>query len=500
METKENKSTFYWYDFETFGLGKRTDRPAQFAGIRTDMNFVSVERASLLYAKPTQDYLPSPESCLVTGITPQLCEEKGITESEFAGEIWNRFNQPDTVSIGYNTLGFDDEVSRFLFWRNFLDPYSHQWKNGCSRWDIYPLTCAVWSLRGSGITWPLWKDIHPNAEAEGRRGVCFKLEYLTKANGIVHKHAHDAFSDVEATIGLAKLIQKTEPRLWQWALEHRSKAKVKEAVEGHNPVLWISPRFGQARGYAAIAAMITVNPQKPNEVFMWDLSRDPDEVTGLTAAQLKERLFVRRDALPEGVAPLPIYRLQINSSPFICDNLKVLPADRAERYGISVDVARANCQKLQQSLPLLQNALSVWADSQPRPKPSDVDFGLYDGGFASRGDAERMVQVRHSTPEKLAELCAGGRLSFDDPRYDEMLFRFRARNWPETLTEEEVGRWQTFCRERLLEGRDGMPTVSDYFDEIDRLQDGVWDDEEKQAVLEALYEWGERLGEACADY
>ena len=111
-----------------------------------------------------------------------------------------------------------------------------------------------------------------------------------------------------------------------------------------------------------------------------------------------------------------------------------------------------------------------------------------------------MVQVRHSTPEKLAELCAGGRLFFDDPRYDEMLFRFRARNWPETLTEEEAERWQTFCRERLLEGRDGMPTVSDYFDEIDRLQDGVWDDEEKQAVLEALYEWGERLGEACADY
>ena len=497
---KDNKPTFYWYDFETFGLNKRTDRPAQFAGIRTDMAFNPVGRGDLLYARPAADYLPNPASCLITGITPQVCEEKGVAESEFAGAVWDRFNQPGTVSIGYNTLGFDDEVSRFLFWRNFLDPYAHQWKNGCSRWDIYPLTCAVWSLRGSGLVWPLWKDISPKAEEEGRRGVCFKLEHLSRANGIVHRHAHDAFSDVEATLGLAKLIAEKEPRLWKWAFENRSKAKVKAALESGGPVLWVSPRFGQARGFAAIAAMISPNPVKPNEVFMWDLSRDPDEIVRMTSEELKSRLFVRRDALPEGTAPLPVYRLAINSSPFICANLRVLPADRAARYGISPEQCLANFEKLQRSLPLIQSALSVWAEGQERPKPSDPDFGLYDGGFASDADRSTMAAVRRSSPETLAELAGSGRLTFDDERFTELLFRYRARNWPETLGAEETARWRRFCSERLIEGRDGLPTVSDFFDEIDRLQDAVWENEEQQAVLEALYEWGERLGEACSDY
>lgn len=497
---RENKSTFYWYDFETFGLGKRTDRPAQFAGIRTDMNFNPLGRGDLFYAKQAMDYLPNPESCLVTGITPQVCEEKGIPESDFASVVWERFNQADTVSIGYNTLGFDDEVSRFLFWRNFLDPYSHQWKNGCSRWDIYPLTCAVWALRGGSIVWPQWKDINPKAEEEGRKGVCFKLEYLSKANGIVHRHAHDAFSDVEATLGLAKLIAEKEPRLWKWAFENRSKAKVKTALESRRPVLWVSPRFGQARGFVSIAALISANPLKPNEVFMWDLSRDPDEIVRLTSNELRNRLFVRLDALPEGVLPLPVYRLAINSSPFICANLKVLPADRAARYGISPDQCWENYDKLQRVLPLIQSALSVWADTQERPKPSDVDFGLYDGGFASDADRKTMTMIRRSSPEVLSDLAGAGRLMFDDERFKELLFRFRARNWPETLNAEENSRWRRFCSERVIEGRDGLPTVSEYFDEIDRLQDGVWENEEKQAVLEALYEWGERLGEACSDY
>lgn len=198
MKEAHREPSFYWYDFETFGLNRRVDRPAQFAGLRTTMDMIPLGDGEVIYARPAKDYLPNPESCLVTGLTPQLCEEKGIGESEFAGEVWSRFNKPETISIGYNTLGFDDEVSRFLFWRNFLDPYSHQWKNGCSRWDIFPLVCAVWALRGKEIRWPLWKDVAP--EETERQGVCFKLEALSKANGIAHAHAHDALSDVEATL------------------------------------------------------------------------------------------------------------------------------------------------------------------------------------------------------------------------------------------------------------------------------------------------------------
>ena len=487
--------SFYWYDFETFGLHRRKDRPAQFAGMRTDMAFNPVSQGEVLYAKPSTDYLPKPESCLVTGITPQECQAKGMAESEFAGEIWSKFNQPETISIGYNTLGFDDEVSRFLFWRNFLDPYSHQWKNGCSRWDIFPLICAVWALRGSGIQWPLWKDVDPNNE--DRDGVCFKLEHLSQANGITHTHAHDALSDVEATLGLAKLIQQTEPRLWQWALDNRTKAAVTAAVE-KGPVVWVSPKFGQKHGFIRLASMISVNAQKPNEVFMWDLMHDPEELARMSAAELKSRLLVRRDSLPEGTEPLPVYRLLVNSSPFVCSALKVVTPERAEKFGLDLDVARQNHAKLQAILPMLQGALLEFSENQEKPMPSDVDYGLYDGGFASREDARSMDVVRRSSPERLADLTATRSIHFEDERLNTLLFRFRARNWPDTLTAKEAQAWRAFCQARLMDGQDDALTITDYFDEIDRLQENSWDNEAHQAVLEALYEWGEQLGEYCA--
>ena len=503
MNQTMNEPSFYWYDFETFGLNRRSDRPAQFAGMRTDMNFNPLGKGEILYAKPTEDYLPHPESCLLTGITPQLCEEKGMVESDFANEIWARFNEPDTISIGYNSLGFDDEVCRFLFWRNFLDPYSHMWKQGCSRWDIFPLTCAVWALRGNGIKWPLWEDIDPTEypKAEGRTGVCFKLEFLSKANGIHHEHAHDALSDVDATLGLARLIRETEPRLWQWALENRTKPRIKAALESGRPVVWISPKFSRESGFIRVAAMIAVNVQNVNEVFMWDLSKDPTVLSTLSEQEIKERLFVRREDLPEGVEALPVYRLQVNAAPFVCNNLKVIPADRAARYGIDFSTVIENYQKLLSIKSLIEGPLLEYAENREHPEPADVDFGLYDGGFPTREDGFKKQEVSRTEPEMLARLVHDG-MHFDDPRLDELLFRFRARNWPETLNENEAERWRQFRQHRLMEGESGQRgvlTIGDYFNAIDELQETSFEDEHAQEILEALYEWGERLGESCTD-
>lgn len=112
--------TFYWYDFETFGLDKETDRPSQFAGQRTDLSFNPIGEGEVFYNKPSMDYLPSAQSCLLTGITPQICMSEGVVESEFAQEVWNRLNEPGTISLGYNSLTFDDDVARFSFLAQFF--------------------------------------------------------------------------------------------------------------------------------------------------------------------------------------------------------------------------------------------------------------------------------------------------------------------------------------------------------------------------------------------
>lgn len=498
MAATSGFTSFYWYDFETFGINSRADRPAQFAGLRTDMALNPLGGGEIFYAKPTLDYLPSPESCLLTGITPQHCEECGIVESDFAGKIWDRLNEPGTVSIGYNTLGFDDEVCRFLFWRNFLDPYAHSF-GACARWDLFPLVCATWALRGSGIVWPQWEQIDPNVypRAAGRTGVCFKLEFLTKANGIEHGHAHDALSDVRATIGLAQLIREKEPKLWDWAFKNRTTEAVEAAVDSGKPVVWVTPKFGIKNGCTRIVAALY---GKGRDRIMWDLMHDPEELRTLSLEELRSRLFPSREARLNGVKPLPVQRLKTNSSPFVCSTLKVLSADRAARYGVDFSVVMANYQKFQEVAAIVRPILSILFDEKGSMSASDVDLDLYGGGFPSASDKALFRTIRKTSPQQLASMSAAGEVHFDDPRFNELLLRYRARNWPETLTTEELRTWQHFCQSRVLEGRPPFRTVAQYFEEIDRIGEHAdIENEALQDLFNDLYEWGEKVGAACGE-
>src|SRR5947199_4099116 len=174
--------TFLWHDYETFGINPRRDRPAQFAAIRTDADLNEIGDPIMLHCQPAPDFLPDPQSCLITGITPQHCLEHGVPEHEFAATLEQAFAQPGTIGVGYNTIRFDDEVTRFLFWRNLIDPYAREWQNQCGRWDILDLVRTAYALRPDGIVWP--------TNDEGRPS--FRLELLTAANGIGHEAAHDA--------------------------------------------------------------------------------------------------------------------------------------------------------------------------------------------------------------------------------------------------------------------------------------------------------------------
>lgn len=494
---RQAETSFYWYDYETFGVNSRADRPAQFAGRRTTLDLAPIEEGEAFYAKPAQDCLPSPESCLLTGITPQRCEAEGLPEAEFAGRIWDALNEPGTVSIGYNTLGFDDEVSRFLFWRNFLDPYSHSWAAGCSRWDLFPVVCAVWALRGKGIRWPQWEEIDPAQypKAKDRKGPCFKLEFLTKANGISHGHAHDALSDVNATIGLAQLIRDAEPKLWAWAFRNRTAEAVLKAAGSGAPVVWVTPKYGIANGCTRIVAALAA---KGKELYMWDLMHDPAELLQLSREELAARLFPNREARAAGVKPLPVKRMKANASPFVCGSIRVLDEERAARYGISFETVLENHRRFREIAPQIQPLVLDCVSGEAFPAAEDADLALYGGGFPTPGDKALCRRIRTLSPQVLAAEAAAGRLAFADPRYSELLFRYRARNWPETLSPAEAERWKDLCRRRLIDGEPPFMTVSRYFEEIDRLQAlPQYEDEESEAILSSLYDWGERLGEAC---
>ena len=468
--------SFFWHDYETFGVVPRRDRPAQFAGVRTDAELNEIGEPVMLHCQPAGDSLPDPESCLLTGITPQHCLEHGVPEHAFAAAIEAQLAKPGTVGVGYNSIRFDDEVTRFLFWRNLIDPYAREWQNGCGRWDLLDVVRATRALRPEGITWPTHDD--------GRAS--FKLEHLTAANGLAHEAAHDALSDVRATIALARLIRAQQPRLWEFCLKLRRKDAVIAEIGSGRPFLHVSGMYPPERGCVAIVWPLSPHPTNKNELIVWDLSVDPGELASLDATTIRERMFTRADELPEGVTRLPIKTIHINKSPVVVGNLKALSPEMAARWGIDVAQALRHAEAAAQQGAAIAG---LWPEVFARPAPAqapDVDEDLY-GGFVGHTDRGRLQRLRELAPEQLA----AKRLAFDDARLEEIVFRYRARNFATTLTSDEVARWEEHRVRRLHEGEGGALTLQVFFDRIDALNESS--DERGQAILESLYDYAEQI-------
>ena len=308
--------TFLWHDYETFGAQPRRDRPAQFAAIRTDADLNEIGEPIMLYCQPANDFLPDPQSCLITGITPQQCLQLGVPEHQFAATIEAAFSEPGTIGVGYNTIRFDDEVTRFLFWRNLIDPYAREWKNHCGRWDILDVVRMTHALRPEGIQWPKRDDGQTS----------FKLEHLSKANGLVHEAAHDALSDVRATIALARLIREKQPKLFEFCLALHKKDRVASEMGMHlaaserQPFLHVSGMFPAERGCLGVVWPLATHPSNKNEILVWDCAYDPRELFTLDADTIRTRLFTRKEARPAGMTRLPVKSVQLNDSPMLVGN------------------------------------------------------------------------------------------------------------------------------------------------------------------------------------
>lgn len=473
--------SFFWHDYETFGVVPRRDRPSQFAGVRTDADLNEIDAPLMQYCQPAPDFLPEPGACLLTGILPQTCLEQGVAEHVFAARIERELARPGTVGVGYNSIRFDDEVTRFLFWRNLIDPYAREWQDGCGRWDLLDVVRCCFALRPEGIEWPK----HVSGEMAGRSS--FKLEHLSAANNLVHEAAHDALSDVRATIALARLIKTRQPRLWDFCLRLRSKqAVLAEIGGGRRPLLHISGKYGSERGGIAVVWPLGPHPTNKNEVILWDLAHDPSELLGLNAATIRARLFNKQEDLPEDVSRLPIKTLHINKSPIVIANLKTLSPAMAERWGI--DMPRA-LRHAEVAAGFGGDLDGLWGEVYARPAPErapDVDEDLY-GGFLGNNDRRTLQRLRGLAPESLAQ----ARPAFDDPRLEELLFRYRARNFPDTLDAPGQARWLQHRSERLHEGSGGGLTLGAYFDHIDTLSESA--DERGQELLGALYDYAESI-------
>jgi exodeoxyribonuclease-1 len=441
-------SSIFWYDYETTGINPRNDRALQMAGIRTDVALNEIAAPVNLYCQPSEDILPHPAACLITGITPQRLVDHGLSEADFMTRVHAELSAPGTCGAGYNTLRFDDEVTRYSLYRNFFDPYAREWQGGNSRWDLIDVVRTAYALRPEGIVWP---------EEEGR--VTLKLERLTAANGIDHGQAHDALSDVRATIALARLIRDKQPKLYDYLFQLRSKQRVQDQIRLLQPLVHISGRFSAARSYLGVVLPLAWHPQNRNALIVCDLHLDPAPLFDQDADTLRQRLYTRREDMAEGELPVPLKLLHINRCPVIAP-LKVLRPEDQQRLQLDMAHYQRAAQRLTEGHELWRDKLKAIYAREDFTPSEDPEQQLYDGFLGDR-DRRLCDQVRTAEPEQLAR----DEWPFDDERLPELLFRYRARNFAETLTVEEQQRWHGFCQARLSNAESGAPNTLQSFTE-----------------------------------
>ncbi|MEH6636443.1 MAG: exodeoxyribonuclease I [Halioglobus sp.] len=477
--------TFYWHDYETFGVDPSRDRPVQFAGLRTDADLNVIGEPLVIFAKPANDFLPHPQACLVTGISPQQALAEGLPENEFIRLIHEQLARPGTCGVGYNSLRFDDEVTRYTLYRNFYEPYSREWQHGNSRWDIIDMVRATFALRPEGIQWPLREDGLPS----------FRLEELTRANGISHEAAHDALSDVHATIALARLIKERQPRLYDYVLNNRDKRSVQAQLDiaAMKPVLHVSGMFGAQRHNIALIVPLAVHPVNRNEIICFDLSADPQMLIEHEPQQIQDLLYTRNEDLPEGMERPGLKSVHINRCPMLVTAKMADPATAA-RLGISGDVCRKHLAALREyrarnAQGFTDKLQAVYA-GRKFAAVTDPDRMLYSGGFFSAQDKRVMDQVRDESPESLATRS----FVFEDKRLPEMLFRYRARNFPDSLAAAEQAQWEEYRFARLTEPEAGASIcMEEYQALIEQLLAAGDLEPDKQALLQQLLDYSDSL-------
>lgn len=473
-------STLFWYDYETTGIDPRRDRPLQVAGIRTDEELNEIGEPLNIYCRLSDDILPHPAACLITGITPDILERKGLAEADFMTRVHAELSAPGTCGVGYNSLRFDDEVTRYSLYRNFFDPYAREWQGGNSRWDLIDMVRTAYALRPDGINWP-----EENAQ------VSLKLDRLTVANGIEHGQAHDALSDVRATIALARLLKNKQPKLYNYLYQLRSKQRVMDQVRLLQPLVHISGRYAGTRHYLSIVLPLAWHPRNRNALIVCDLQSEISPLLDESAETLRTRLYTRRDDLLEGQLPVPLKLLHINRCPVVAP-LNVLREQDIQRLQLDVSLCNRRAELLSSQAALWKDKLANVYTEESFAGTEDPEQQLYDGFIGDR-DRRLCEQVRLSDPHRLATED----WIFDDQRLPELLFRYRARNFPDTLSDVDSKRWRLFCQRRLSSPEYGAPNTIQQFSQAISERKGNLS-VEQQLILDSWIMYIERVSDSYA--
>lgn len=472
--------TFYFYDLETSGFNPREARIMQFAGRRTDLKMKPIGDPDNIIIKLTEDTLPEPDAILVTGITPQRTLQDGITEAEFLEHFHNEIVKPDTIFVGYNTVRFDDEFMRFLHYRNFYDPYEWEWRENRSRWDILDVVRMTRALRPDGITWPF----DSSGKASNR------LEFLTSVNKLSHSNAHDALSDVEATIAVARMIHNKQPKLFDYLLEMRKKKNVEKLVSANKPFIYTSGKYNGDFEKTTVVGLLVKHPSLGDAALVFDLRYDPAAFVDLSPKELADAMKRRSD---EEGPRLPVKTLKYNRCPAVAP-ITVLDEKSKTRLSLKMEQIEKNYKtliinrdKLASKLNEALEMLDKYQQAKFVEDNLDADGRLYEG-FFNDSDKTKMSLVRATDQSELTNFD----IVFSDGRLQALLPLYKARNFPKSLNDNDLKLWEQFKERRLMGGGADSKAVR-YFKRLDELLSNSSLTAKNQYLIEELKLYGESI-------
>ena len=461
--------TFFFYDLETSGLNPRQDRIMQFAGQRTDMNLEPIGEPYNLLVTLNDDTLPSPDALMVTGITPQKTVEEGYSEAQFARMLSEEIFTPETIAVGFNNIRFDDEFIRHLLWRNFHDPYEWSWKDGRSRWDLLDVVRLTRALRPKGINWPL--------DAKGEPSN--RLELITSANGIAHENAHDALADVTALIAVTKLIKQKQPQLYDYLLKMRDKKVVQQLVnvDDKKPFVYASGRYDKEFAKTTVAFPLTTS--RNGGVVVYDLRYDPTPFVELDTNELTAKIFASwEERQAEDFVKLPVKELQYNRCPAVAPLGVLEQGNGWRKISLSAEIVQQHQNILLNHPDFAEKLRTIFENKPAFKKLPDPEAQLYDG-FLNDRDRIRVEAVRNADERELADFHP----EFQDERLAPLLLHYKARNFPRSLSEDDLAQWETWRAQRLQVQLSGFMTA------LHRLAPTATD--EQQFILQELQLWAE---------
>ena len=420
--------TYFFYDLETSGLSPSSDRIMQFAGQRTDLNFQVVAEPYNLKLKLPGDVLPSVDAILLTGISPL---DDGLSELEFLKIFNKEINTKDTIFIGYNNIRFDDEFLRYINYRNFFDPYKWHWDKNNSRWDILDLVRMTRALRPEGIIWP-FNDLNKPIN---------KLEELTKANKLNHFNAHDALSDVLATIEVAKLIHQKQPKLFNYLKELRSKKNVISFLKENQTFIYTSSHYESRYLNTALVALLDLNLNEPSSALVYDLRQDPSDLLNLSPDQIAENWRYDKD---QKKYLLPLKTIKLNRCPALAP-ISTLNKEAQERLQINKNEHLLNLTKLneykEELLPKILKAKTILDQNQDKnPKPRLINENLY-GGFGSIADNRKKVLINQNPFKEV---------NFSNQSLNDLYALFLAYNFKDKLNAQQKLIWKNHIKQKLF--------------------------------------------------